>query len=224
MNFKISQNVSRSSFPRVVARGFRSLTLGATVFTLTGCAYRFSNLHVRRPQNIKSIAIEAIYDTSREVLPHEIIWGELQQAFARDGHLVVASRKDADAILRAHITNAAVGPSGEVFTTKPTEDDPKVFDQDSPPSFNEFRRLPYAGEARKKMTFVIVMQVEVWHLETKELLLDRVYNLSGSFQAIRPSGLPDATGFLRTEESMQADIALVARQAAESVVQDLLIR
>jgi len=189
-----------------------------------GCAYRFTNLHVEQPRNIKSIAIEAIYDTSREVLPHDIIWGELQQAFARDGHLKVAPRNYADALLRVHITKAAVGPSGDIYTTKPTEDDPKVFDRDDPPSFNRFRRLPYAGEARQKMTLAIVMQVEIWHLESRELLLDRVYNLGESFRVVRPSGLPEATAFLRTEESMQADIALMARQTAEAVVQDLLIR
>ena len=203
---------------------FRLLLAFSLPLAATGCAYRFTNMYVEQPKNIKSIAIEAIYDTSREVLPHEIIWEEIQQAFARDGHLKVASRKNADALLRVHITKAGVGPTGEIYTTKPTAEDPKEFDKKDPPSFNQFRRLPYAGEARQKMTLIIAMQVEVWHLESKELLLERTYNLTESFRAVRPTGLPDATGFLRTEESMNADVASISRAAAESIVQDLLIR
>lgn len=194
------------------------------VALMSSCAYRFTNLHVENPRSIRTIAIEAVYDTSREVLPHEIIWEELQAAFARDGHLRVVGRHEADALLRVHITKAAVAPGGDTYTTKPTDDDPQFEAGDDAPAFNRFRRLKVAGEARQKMELAVSMRVDCFHLESRELLLDRVYNLSESFRAVRPSGLPEATGFLRTEESMHADIAKSTRQIAEAIVQDLLIR
>ena len=58
----------------------------------SGCAYRFSNLHMKPPPGTKTIAIEAIYDTGKVAVPHEIIWEQLQKQFAINGRLRLASR------------------------------------------------------------------------------------------------------------------------------------
>ena len=52
------------------------LLLSLCVISIAGCAYRFTNKHIVTPEGIKTIAVEAIYDTGREVIRHELLWGK----------------------------------------------------------------------------------------------------------------------------------------------------
>src|SRR5690606_27855960 len=99
----------------------------AIFFLATSCASRFTNEHVVKPEGIQTIAVEAVFDTSREVLPHEAFWGSLQTAFAANGHLQVVPQSDADALVRAHVKSAAIRHIGSPSVQKP-EDDPEVYD------------------------------------------------------------------------------------------------
>src|SRR3989338_6044213 len=72
------------------------------------CTYRFSNLYLQPPKGIHTLYIESIFDSSREVVPHEILWEKIQKAFALNGKLVLTPKVEADAYLRAHITNPVV--------------------------------------------------------------------------------------------------------------------
>jgi len=52
------------------ANGVKALSVVILLITtiLASCTYRFTNRHVAAPGGIRSIAIESIYDTSKEVL------------------------------------------------------------------------------------------------------------------------------------------------------------
>src|SRR4051794_6895040 len=80
---------------------------------LSACAYRFTSEHTAPPAGVRTIAIEAIYDASREVIPRELLWESLQNAFAADGHIKLAPQSRADALLRAHIKEAGINSAGD---------------------------------------------------------------------------------------------------------------
>jgi len=206
------------------AWGGRGTLLLLSGWALGGCAYHFTNSHVSPPTGVHSIAVEAIYDTSREVLPHELLWQSLQNAFASDGHLRLVPVSEADALVRAHIKSASVAPDGAEFENGPVND-PEVFKGDSPPPPSSFKKLPETGKYRDKGLISLVVEVEVWNLNTRTLLMRRSYPVAAGFQAVHaPSITQTANDFLRYDESEQAAFAGLSDSIARSVVRDLLVR
>lgn len=201
---------------------------GFTWLLVSGCAYRFTNKHVVRPEGIESIAVEAIYDTSREVLPHELLWESLQNAFAADGHLKLAPQSSADALVRAHLRSASIAAAGTEAKRKSNEadGDPNPFRGDSVPKPDEFRELAKANSIRDQATMSLVVDVEVWSLRTRTLLLKRSYPVSGSFRTVY-SSLPSGSipnDHLRFAEATNAEFKLLSDNIARGVLRDLLVR
>lgn len=194
---------------------------------LFGCAYRFSNAHSARPEGIRSIAIEAVYDTSREVIPHELFWEAMQSAFAANGKLRLAPQHNADAYLRMHIKEAITAPDGSIVRNPP-ESDPKIKDGAALPKPEEFRPLAQAGEIKTFGQIQAVVEVEVWSLRTESLLLRQSYSLAQRFRAVHGFGRDAVTtpgnDYLRYEEAFDAKVKLMAQDLARQVVQDLLLR
>jgi hypothetical protein len=201
------------------------LMTGFLALPLSGCAYTFTNTHIQRPAGVQTVAVEAIYDTSREVLPHEVLWDSLQDAFAADGHLKVVPQAAADALVRAHIKQAAVGHVGTDIDNKPV-DDPKVFDGTRPNGPRDFKVLTQAGKYRTAGALTTVVEVEVWNLRTRTLLMKHTYSLGDGFQSSHygnPSvGKPN--DHLRFEEAKEASFQQIAQNISRSVVRDLLVR
>lgn len=199
----------------------------AIFFLATSCAYRFTNEHVVRPEGIQTIAVEAIFDTSREVIPHEEFWGNLQSAFAANGHLQVVPPAEADALIRAHIKSADIRHIGSPSVQAP-KDDPETLDGDRPASPREFRPLAQAGEVRDEGVVNAAVEVEVWNLRTKALIMQRTYPLRAKFRAIHADKGSNVTtpanDYLRFEESVDAKFAALAEDLSRRVVQDLLIK
>lgn len=197
------------------------------VTVVTGCAYRFSNAFIERPEGIRTIAIEAIYDTGREVLPHEIFWESLQASFAADGKLHLAAQEKADAYLRAHILDASLTPSGSIVKNLP-ERDPKIQGRVELPRPKEFKPLAQAGELKTFGQINTTIEVEVWSLRTQSLLMRRTYTLTQQFRAVHGFGkdavTPRSNDYLRYEEAFEAKVKLMAEDLANRVVRDLLIR
>jgi hypothetical protein len=194
---------------------------------VSGCAYRFTNAHVQRPEGIRTIAIEAVYDTSREVLPHELFWEALQAAFAADGKLRLASQERADAYLRIHLKDAALVPAGSIVKNPP-EQDPKLKGRVKPPEPTLFKPLGQAGEIKTFGQVRAEVEIEVWSLRTRSLLLRRTYDLTQQFRAVHGFGRDAVTtrsnDYLRYEESFDAKVKLMAQDLAGQVVRDLLVR
>ncbi len=197
----------------------------AAIISLCSCVYRFTNLHVSVPEGIRTVAVEPIYDTSREILPHELLWDEMQRAIAAEGHLMLAPANKADAILRVRIKSARFSPTGTVIKPQIRTKDPATIspEQTTLPSYREFRTLTEAAELMPSTAVLIEVEVQLWHLETKKLLFEKSYVQSESFLSVRPSTSP-RNNYLRENEAFRADFARMSRAISERVISDLLIK
>ena len=201
-----------------------TLSVALVVLLQVSCAYRFTNSHIDRPDGIRSIAVEAVFDTTGEVLPHEHLWTSLQQAFARDGNLRLVSRTEADAIVRAHIKTAEVRPTGDTIPNPPLED-PKTEGRNLPPKPQTFKKLTQAGEIRDSVAFDAKVDIEVWGIKSRRFLMRRSYALKGDFRAVQaPQVTLKVNDHLRYDEAFEAQFKAASRQVAEEVVRDLLVR
>jgi hypothetical protein len=191
---------------------------------LGGCVYQFTNEHITRPEGIQTIAVEAVYDTSREVLPHELLWQALQDALGSSGYVRLAPQSSADALVRAHLRQATVAPLGGEKKNGQIDKDPSL-DSDEPPKPSEFQRLTQASEYRERGRLTMVVDVEVWSLRTRTLLMKRSYPLRSDFYAVQPSEVtPRGNNHLRYEEAIDVKFQLAAQAMSQRVVQDLFVR
>lgn len=191
----------------------------------SSCAYRLTNLHVQSPNHVQTIAIESIYDTTSEVLPHEQLWNELQRSFAANGHLKVTSVDKADALLRAHVRLATIEKSGELRENVRGElkKDIDLYQDRGPPiPPGTLRNLSVANTYYMKDRLGFFVDVEVIDLRTRQILLQRTY--TRSFEAWAVSETLNEISFVRHEESAQLGFAKASRSIAEVVVTDLLVR
>jgi hypothetical protein len=219
--------------------GHWALVLGFCHFA-AGCAYRFTNEHMSTPPGVHTLAVEAIYDTSREVLPHELLWESLQQAFATDGHLKLAPQSSADALLRAHIKQAVVTTTGPI-SINPNDSlgnseiilDPKTFSKGDPPLPDQFKNMTQASEYQTQAATNVVVEVEVWNLNTRALILRKTYPAGRAFLAERAAAGVDPVksyqvlynnDYLRYDEAERANFKQISAAIASSVVTDLLVK
>lgn len=194
-------------------------------FFVAGCAYRLTNLHIQNPSDIETIAVEAIFDTGGQVIPHEVLWDQLQRAFAANGHLKIASAKTADALLRAHIRKTSIDKV-EFADLNPNNErkDPEIYaGRSDPPAPGALRDLTVASKFYNKDSTTFIVDVEVWNLESHKLMLQRSYTGSTLTQAVRVTDLQDVV-LLRHDEALDRGLNTVAKQIAETVVTDLLVR
>lgn len=209
--------------PPCPARAKRLLSLIPVIPAIAGCVYRFSNLHVSPPQGIRTVAVEAVYDTSREILPHELFWEELQRAIAAEGHLRLASSSQADALLRARIKSARFSPTGTVVRPQKMIKDPSPMQPgEEPVNYRDFRTLTEAAELMPSTSVVVEVELQLWHLANREMLFERTYVQSESFLSVRPSTSP-RNNHLRDHEAFRADFARMSRNIAERFISDLLM-
>ena len=192
----------------------------AGIAALSGCAYRFTNSHIGQLIGMRTIAIEAIYDTSAEVIPHEVLWEALQRAFASDGHIRVVSRREADLLLRAHVTSAALNPSN--FAEQGPEKDPVVFEGGPPPKPSEYKRLSTARDYATRENVSVGLIVDVWKLDSGKKVLEKGYSGARSFDSLRANA-PDPYNFIRHDEALTQKVDEIANEIAGSVVSDLLL-
>lgn len=185
----------------------------------SSCVYRFTNSHVGRLAGMRTVAVESVYDTSSESLPHEVIWEALQRAFAADGHLKLVSRTEADILIRAHITSGSVTPSAP-FDRGPDKD-PQVFLGGSPPRPTTFKRLTVAREHATRENASISIAVEAYQLHSGKLLMSKSYAAAKGFGSLPSSG-PLTYSFIRHEEAIINQVDLAANEIASQVVRDFL--
>ena len=198
---KVIKNILHSFRPnREAMNPFSRHLLAITVLiclSQASCAYRFSNSYIEPPEGIESIAVEAIYDTSREVISHEQLWQQVQEAVIKDGHLQLKDRSEADALLRLHIMDANIAPAGESRQNGPNPDgkDPEVYGRNYPPHPNKMRPLTQAGQFKDSAQMRFVVLAEVVNLRTRAILHKKKYNVT--LIAITPpiKEIPKITGF-----------------------------
>lgn len=184
------------------------------------CAYRFTNKHISIPDGAKTIAIAPIFDSSRIVIPHDVIWQSLQDAFASSGHLTVTNTSRADFFLQAHVKDASSSEydSDSITTLR----DPSVFKDASgkPTTPGNYVNLHAADIYSKREKFSYTIFVEIWDLRNKKLLLKGEYPIATNFNMLTvPS--PLESQYLRNEETVEFLHASLAKDFAKQLVTDL---
>ena len=200
----------------------KTSALLAVLTVAGGCVYRFTNVVMKPPAGVYSVAIEAIYDTSREVIPHEYLWVELQRAFAASGKVRVTSQKNADALVRAHITSASIESSGS--TEKGGGGlgrDTQLKRGEDPPFPSHFRNLNVSGRFAENVAMSFSVTVEIWDLNKRKLIKSGSY--SGGAATLSHRGTSQQAQFIVLEEALQNNFKVAARGIADRVVNDFLL-
>lgn len=194
-------------------------TLIALAFSSSACVYRFTNKAMRAPPGIGAVAIEAIYDTSREVIPHEHLWSELQRAFATSGKVRVTNQKDADALIRAHIHKAAGSQSGNIIIDN--KRDPTFQRGKDPPVASLFRDMTVANRYADRISVSFSVKIEVWNLKTKKIIRENVYFGGASANSFRQTS--GQHQYIMFEETIDSSYKSSMRSIAEQVVNDFYL-
>lgn len=202
------------------------MPLVVVIFDITGCAYRFTNTALIPPDGIKTIAVEAVYDTSREVLPHQYLWDALQKSIAQNGKLKLVSQNDADALLRAHITKAHVRPTGTAVPTSDTTNarakDPEIPVTGEPGNAANYKNITKAGRHTSNESLSYTIIVEVWNLHTQKLIKSATYNGAAEFKSFRDTRTDPKAGYLVYDEALQNKFRDIAQKIADKAVFDVL--
>jgi hypothetical protein len=175
---------------------------------------------------MRRVYVEAVYNTAQEPVPHEVLWDELQRALAATGRLHLSTANDADIIIRTHLTQSSSGKAGERKSpaNNKREPEPDLFSgQREPPGRGQLKDISIADDYFLKTSWSSTIEVEVWDLHTKTLLMRRQYALSGEIPTVR-GDIPTEAHHLRNEESFYYGFSNSSRAVAERIVSDLLIR
>ncbi len=210
----------------IVPKALRSRKMGGFCLLLlvmtSGCAYRFSNTSLRPPVGVRTIAVEAVYDISREVIPHELLWSAVQRELARSGRLLVTNQAEADAIMLLTLTGAKVSPAGTP-SREAISRDPVVNETEkgTPADFKNLRR---AGNWTTDESVSMALTVEVHDLKTRAVLFSRNYSSGTTFKSLRSATItPTTSAFLNYEEALQGKVKELSEQLASRIVADFLM-
>lgn len=189
---------------------------------LPACAYRFTNTAIQPPAGIRSVAVEAIYDTSRTVLPHEILWESLQRSLAENGRLRLTSQDKADALLRAHITAASVNPTGGAENDEMGDKDPVLPKNPADIKPEEYRKITSAGTWTTKESVGYTVVVELWDLRNRKMLFQRTYSGQDIFQSVLGEEQAQLSmQYLLYEESLTTKFRQIAKTISDRAVADI---
>ncbi len=185
------------------------------------CTYRFSNLYLQPPNGIQTLYVEAIFDSSREVTPHEILWEKIQKAFALNGKLVLTPKAEADAYLRAHITKANVKQFDLDGHVSKNIIIPPIDDTGRYQPLSAYENLLAATRFSKKENLTLTVMVEVWDLRSKQKIWSQSYTNS-DFHKIVGLYTAKESAYLYAEEGFEALFSALSQKTADSILHDFL--
>ena len=192
------------------------------LFMTFGCAYRFTNTAIRNPLGIQTLAVEAVWDDSREVIPHEELWTAVQREIIKNGRVILTNQEEADALMVLSVTGAKVAPVGT-----PSQE---AFDKDPPESEvskgkpRDYRNLRRAGTWTTDEGITLSVHVNVYDLKSRAVLFNKDYSRGISFKSFRPvSVTPTESVYLHYEEALDARFKDVSESLASSIVNDFLM-
>ncbi|NRA65007.1 MAG: hypothetical protein HRU19_11035 [Pseudobacteriovorax sp.] len=195
------------------------------VLLTSGCAYRFTNIVMKPPPGIQSIAIEAVYDTSREVVPHQLIWEAVQGAFARNGRLYIVDKSQADALVLLTLSESTVKPFG-VPSVNGNQQGNRDAILEGRPIYDpfEYREMRVAGTTTQEAVLDMTLDVEIVNLTSRQRLFSRSYKLGGIFGSIEATSIADRqTHWILYEENLNSSVKSSADGVAASIVRDFLL-
>jgi hypothetical protein len=198
---------------------FKPALAAVSLLFVNSCAYRFTNLSTTAPSGIKTVAVEAVYDTSREALPHEILWTEMQKAIIENGRLGLVPRAEADALLRTHVQSFSLHPKENAL---PTGRAPQLTVGEG----NEKSWKPMTSvEVPSKEISGMTIEVEVWDLKTREVVFKKTYGSTGTIDNVfwvPEVTLPDSN-YLFYEEAVNSKIQAFARDISSKAISDIFL-
>jgi hypothetical protein len=190
---------------------------------IAGCSYRFTNVDAVLPGGMRTIAIESVYDTSGEILPHGLLWREVQLAIARNSRFRVTNRSQADMLLRLHINSGVIAPSGSPEVVRKNRKDPKPYEFKEPPRPSDFDSLFLPSQFLKNETLAISVVTELWSARDKKIIFSSTYTESQEYNAIFPDiNSPMDLQFIRAEEQSQNVFVQLSSKIASRFIRDLL--
>jgi hypothetical protein len=189
---------------------------------LVSCTYRFTNIATDRPAGIESIAVAAVYDTTSEIIPHDIFWTAMQKAVIDNGRLRLTSEDKADALLRSHIKSASFRSKDAAPTSGKQ---PKIL-----PNTNilgkDIDPMTQSEAASTEEILVILVDVEVWDLKTRSKIFSKTYS-SGNRIVDRSYDARSVAmdgQFLVYTESVNTMLADVAADMSANIISDLFLQ
>lgn len=215
-------SISLNSLAKLSLKWLRQVLPMAVLFTTFGCAYRFTNTAIRNPLGIQTLAVEAVWDESREVIPHEELWSAVQREVIKNGRVTLTNQDEADALMVITVTGAKVAPVGT-----PSQE---AFDKDPPDSETEkgkprdYRNLRRAGTWTTDEGITLSVHVNVYDLKSRAVLFNRDYSSGVTFKSFRPvSVTPTESVYLHYEEALDSRFKDVSERLANSIVNDFLM-
>lgn len=198
------------------------LLLLAGLLTLGGCAYRFTNSAQTLAVSKKSVAIEGIFDTTRQTLAHDILWRALQKSFAGTGKLRLLPAESADVLIRVHLNDLSLNPSAGNLNDEAIDPvNPYSGETLAPtaalPTLNS---SPDSHSLSETLKFQFL--VEAWDLQSGQKLFAKSYKDSFSYAVAEAAHLRRAT--LASKENIETKLAQSAETLARTVYLDLLAR
>ncbi|MBP6217919.1 MAG: hypothetical protein KA436_04980 [Oligoflexales bacterium] len=184
------------------------------------CSYRFSNLHVRVPKGARNLAVEAIYDTGRIPVPHEVFWETLQKEFAIRGHLRLSSVDNADIYVRTLIKDTATRQSDVESSLKKYTAKEIVNENEQRAYFpGEFIDMNSADQYSKREHLSFSVELEVWDLRSNQKILSKTYPMVGQHNILESISTPE-NRFLRLDEKYNALFSSLSKTVSQSIVND----
>lgn len=189
----------------------------------SSCAYRFTNIALKPPQDTRTICVESVYDTSNEVIPNEFLWHAIQNEIVKNGHLVLDNCERADAYMQVSLNSASIQPTGTPQTVDRMKRDPAFGDRESL-SPDDYHNLRTAGTYTSNELVNFSVNVKVFHLKKQKLLFEQNYQRSGQFRSVTDSKLAQkASGFLLYQESLEARFQALTQSLAKRITSDFLL-
>jgi hypothetical protein len=200
---------------------YRTLTLLILVTCLQSCVYSFVN-SVRHSSNskIRSIAVEAVYDTSSTPMSHANLWREIQRAIIKDGYLSLTNSNSADAILTLQLLSNRVANSGS-----PIELDSKTTLDDFIPSTataDQITNLNRAGRITQHEVLGFTVLAEAYELSTGKKIYSKSYSRSATLKSIRGNYLARENDFLIHEEALSNRTKEMSKSMGAQINSDLV--
>lgn len=186
------------------------------------CQYRFTNLQIRAPSGIHTVAVEAVYDTSSKVEPHEHLWLGLQEGFIRDGNLILTSRDQADLYAQIHLAETGRIPDKLKQFEESTAKVAKSYAAKNPPAISDFENFKQAPKFSAVEKWYYVVVVEIFDTRNRERLFSKRYVLSENYPTYDNLG-SNGSMFAASEERFEEDLLAQASEWGRKVVRDFLM-
>lgn len=193
------------------------------IIVVNSCSYRFVNISLNSNFKPKAICVEGIYDTSKEVIPHELLWKSLQKKLIQSGGFYLTNCKEADFILKAHIIDAQIIPYGSPRVYGPLQDPSNVKINDEQINFNDFRILTKAGSYTIRENVNVNVKIEVINLYNKNIILNKNYTANNIFWSARSDAhIERKAHFLLYEESLNYSFKKLSDTISQNIIKDLI--